>query len=149
MRRTESRGLMTAGPSAVPASLIQAGRRVVISLTAAGRGGQVFGHVPSTPGVRQSPGCASRSRRAGRPAHEKRRQPCRTGGYRFRVRSWMNWLTGARAAGRYARLTGPAVLAPGLGPTAGGCYLGAALRNQGPAQVWSTTWTGIGAWQLT
>lgn len=61
----------------------------------------------------------------------------------------MNWLTGSRTDDRYARLTGTALLVAALGLTAWIFYLGAALPNQGPAQDWSTTWTGIGTWQLT
>lgn len=61
----------------------------------------------------------------------------------------MNWLTGSRTDDWYARLTGTALLVAALGLTAWIFYLGAALPNQGPAQDWSTTWTGIGTWQLT
>ena len=61
----------------------------------------------------------------------------------------MNWLAGPGTDGRYARLTGTALVVAALGLTAWVFYLGAALPNQGPAQDWSTTWTGVGTWQLT
>lgn len=61
----------------------------------------------------------------------------------------MNWLTGSRTDDRYARLTGTALIVAALGLTAWIFYLGAALPNQGPAQDWSTTWIGVGTWQLT
>ena len=61
----------------------------------------------------------------------------------------MNWLIGAEADDRHARLTGTALLAVALGLTAWIFYLGAALPNQGPVQDWGTSWAGIGTWQLT
>jgi hypothetical protein len=61
----------------------------------------------------------------------------------------MNWLAGIETDHRHARLTGTALLIAALGLTAWIIYLGAALPNQGPAQDWSTTWTGIDTWQLT
>ena len=61
----------------------------------------------------------------------------------------MKWLAGTEADDRHARLTGTALLVAALALTAWIIYLGAALPNQGPAQDWSTTWTGIDTWQLT
>lgn len=56
---------------------------------------------------------------------------------------------GTEADDRRARSTGTALLIAALGLSAWIIYLGAALPNQGPAQDWNTTWTGIDTWQLT
>lgn len=65
------------------------------------------------------------------------------------VRHWLSWLTCADPQPSYARATGRAVLFAAVLLTGWIVYLGAALPNAGPAQNWSTTWTGLANWQLT
>ncbi|MCP2339772.1 hypothetical protein [Actinomadura rupiterrae] len=65
------------------------------------------------------------------------------------MRSWVKWLVGPEVDERRARLTGTALLVAALGLTVWIVYLGSALPDQGPAQDWNTTWTGIDTWQLT